>query len=272
MIIGAAMGCVVVTAVTVGASESSSDAQPAAAVASHAVAAPDAITATPVEHAEQPTISLEFRSTRAIEPGRANTSFGRFVVTSNEDIAGGELIVDGTAGARPIEAVGHEYRKSGDGIVIELGDLAAGDELDVIVAFQTRNSEARFEARTSYSSLHGDLAKVAGPSAEFGLATATTNKDVYEYVRVAYSEQALEEGIALRDAGTYKDGLQWVDQTYADNADVGRALRISSRLVDYQNDLDALRAELLELSKPKPKKVRKAKPKKTIEIEYGSRS
>ena len=226
-----------------------------------------AIAQAQVEEPKAEAVEVSYRTTGSIHAGDA--AFGLFTVSANEDVASVRLTVNPSAGARAMQALLHESTAHGGTVRVNVGDLAAGEEREVIVPFSMTRDGAQLTVSAGYSDLHGKSQEVKLGGSDHTIAADLTDRDAYAAVRRASSELALAEAEELKEAKNYGEALDIVRDARATNLEVGMAMRITNRFNDVQADLQHLENELIELSKPKPKKRVKPKPKRKIIIETG---
>lgn len=229
----------------------------------------------PVEPAapapQSEAVAIAIATTGSVESDAPDLAYAVLRVTASADVAELVLNVSGTSGAVPQEAIGAQaLSANGSSLRVDLGELHAHEEREVVVAFQLRGQRGGFTATTSYLDLHsGEPVSVVGTRDPHTLDRTMRDGATYEIVRLAYSELALRTARELRDDSQFAAAKEWVEHAYAANVEVGMTLRITGELNGAQGELSRMRDELEVLMKPKKKVVRKAAPKPTIEFVRG---
>ena len=227
------------------------------------------------EIAEEPerapdVVTVSTRTTGSIESQRPGDAFAVFLITSSDDVADVALVITPGSGTQVDEVVALPSNTAGDVVTIDVGDLAASEERRVVVAFDVARGSGTFTTRTVHHDLHGERARVTSQPTERAISSKLRDADVYETVRRAYSARAIERARELRDEQQWDDARAWIGDAYANNVEVGMAMRITGALAGYQSTLGKLRDEIDVLSRPKPRP--KARPKAPgIVVQRGDR-
>ncbi len=218
------------------------------------------VRSAPTPEAIPDGVTIAYVTTGSVESDAPRSAFAVFTVGASVDVADVKLTVSGD-GARPEEAVGHEYSKTTGSVTVDVGDLGASQERTVVVGFTLPDESGRFTTHTAFRDLHtGEAKTVVGEVRGHSITRRMQVRDAYETVRIAYTEQAIEAAQNLMEESDWSQARAWLEDAYARNVEVGMALRLTGSLAGAQADLNALKDELTERSKPRAKRPVAKKP------------